>query len=913
MSSVQQENDPFGARDTFETGSGRAGIHRLAKLEDAGLAKISALPFSIRVLLESVLRNCDGYEVTEEDVKNLAGFSAAGQRPVEVPFKPARVVLQDFTGVPVVVDLAAMRSALGRLGGDPKRINPSIPVDLVVDHSVQVDYFGSADALQRNVELELRRNRERYELLRWAQQAFDNFRVVPPAVGIVHQVNLELLAKGVFLREDAAGPVALPDSVLGTDSHTTMINGLGVLGWGVGGIEAEAVMLGRPLYMLLPEVIGFEMTGQLPPGTTATDLVLAVTEILRKEDVVGKFVEYLGPGVSNMTLADRAVIANMAPEYGATIGFFPTDDQTLAYLRQTGRTEEEVELVERYTKEQQLFCAPVGHASADSPLPDYSKVLSLDLGSVEPSLAGPKRPQDRVPLRAMKQAFLQTLQAPLAERGFALSEKELEQTARVVDGGRTGTVGHGAVVIASITSCTNTSNPGLMLAAGLLAKKAVERGLSVKPHVKTSLSPGSRVVTDYLEQAGLAGALQQLGFHTVGYGCMTCIGNSGPLPEPVARAVGEADLVAAAVLSGNRNFEGRINSLVKANYLASPPLVVAYAIAGTVEIDLTTEPLGTGTDRQPVFLKDIWPSPAEIAAVLEGAVRPEMFRERYQNVFESNPTWNELPVTPSDLFPWDESSTYVQEPPFLLDLAAQPGPIQPIGGARVLVALGDSITTDHISPAGAIPADGPAGRYLQECGVRPADFNTFGSRRGNDRVMTRGTFANIRIRNLLAPGTEGGLTRHFPDGRQMTIYDAAMQYREEGVPLVVLAGTQYGTGSSRDWAAKGSQLLGIRAEIAASFERIHRSNLIGMGVLPLQLPAGRSWQSLGLSGEETFDIPGLGDNMQPGCELAVRATAADGTVREFSAKVRIDTPVELEYYRNGGILQTVVRSLAASG
>ena len=915
---MRRKNDPFDARDTFETGSGRAGIYRLGRLEDAGLARISALPFSIRVLLESVLRHCDGYQVTEEDVKNLAGFGAAAPEPVEVPFKPARVLLQDFTGVPAVVDLAAMRSALERLGGDPKRINPSIPVDLVVDHSVQVDYFGSADALQRNMELELRRNRQRYELLRWAQQTFDDFRVVPPAVGIIHQVNLELLAKGVFLREDPAGPVAVPDTVLGTDSHTTMINGLGVLGWGVGGIEAEAVMLGRPLYMLLPEVVGFEMTGQLPPGATATDLVLTVTEILRSEGVVGKFVEYFGSGVADMQLADRAVIANMAPEYGATMGFFPTDEQTLAYLRQTGRTDEEVELVERYTKQQQLFRFADGDSSQNAPTPNYSKVLSFDLGTVEPSLAGPKRPQDRVPLRAMKRSFRQTLQAPVAERGFALSDEEIEQTARVAGSGGTGAIGHGAVVIASISSCTNTSNPGVMLAAGLLAKKAVERGLSVRPHVKTSLAPGSRVVTDYLEEAGLYGALEQLGFHTVGYGCMTCIGNSGPLPDPVARAVGEGNLVAAAVLSGNRNFEGRVNPLVKANYLASPPLVVAYALAGTLDVDLTAEPLGTSARGRPVYLKDIWPSPEEISAAAARAVRPEMFRARYRDVFESNLNWNQLSVGSSELFPWDESSTYIQEPPFLLELAAEPGVIEPIRGARALVALGDSVTTDHISPAGAIPADGPAGEYLQRHGVEPADFNTYGSRRGNDRVMTRGTFANIRIRNLLAPGTEGGLTRHLPDGEQMTVYEAAVKYREEGVPLVVLAGGQYGTGSSRDWAAKGTQLLGVRAVIASSFERIHRSNLVGMGVLPLELPAGQSWQSLGLSGEETFDVTGLGDDVQPGdvqpgCEVTVRATAAGGNVAEFPAKVRIDTPVETEYYRNGGILQTVVRKLAAGG
>jgi len=912
-------NDPFDARDTFDTGSGRAGIYRLTKLEDAGLTEISALPFSIRVLLESVLRSCDGFQITEQDVKNLAGWNPTASAAVEVPFKPARVVLQDFTGVPAVVDLAAMRSAMRRLGGDPKRINPLIPVDLVIDHSVQVDHFGSPDALSLNVDLEFQRNRERYELLRWAQEAFDNFRVVPPGSGIIHQVNLEFLAKCVFLREDAAGTVALPDTVVGTDSHTTMINGLGVLGWGVGGIEAEAVMLGQPLYMLAPEVIGLELTGELPPGATATDLVLRVTEMLRREGVVGKFVEYFGPGAAGMKLADRALLANMAPEYGATMGFFPVDEQTLDYLRLTGRTDEEVELVERYCKEQQLFrstadaSCDVAVGDASHTVPGYTKVLSLDLSGIEPSLAGPKRPQDRIALSDMKRAFHQVLKTPPAQRGFGLSEEQTQRTAQVVTDDTTTQIGHGAVVIAAITSCTNTSNPGVMLAAGLLAKKAVERGLKVPPHVKTSLSPGSRVVTDYFAKTGLDGPLEQLGFHTVGYGCMTCIGNSGPLPAPVARAVEEGNLVAASVLSGNRNFEGRVNPLVKANYLASPPLVVAYAIAGTLEVDLTREPLGHDADRRPVYLKDVWPTPEEIHATLAEAIEPEMFRARYGDVFRANPKWNAMPVTAGELFPWDESSTYIQEPPFLLDLAAEPGPIEPIRGARVLAALGDSVTTDHISPAGAIAAESPAGQYLQRRGVVPADFNSYGSRRGNDRVMTRGTFANIRIRNLLAPGTEGGVTRHLPDGVPMTVHEAAMKYCEEGVPLIVLAGSEYGTGSSRDWAAKGTYLLGVRAVIASSFERIHRSNLVGMGVLPLQLPEGTSWQSLGLSGEETFDVPDLNDGIEPGGELTVKATTAAGGVIEFRAQVRIDTPVELEYYRNGGILQTVLRKLAAEG
>ncbi len=905
MSSQQNKTDPFNARDTFDTGSGRAGIYRLTRLELAGLTTISALPFSIRVLLESVLRHCDGYEVTERDVENLAGWNASSPAAAEIPFKPARVLLQDFTGVPALVDLAAMRSAIARLGGDPKRVNPLIPVDLVIDHSVQVDRFGSSDALSINVGLEMKRNRERYEFLRWGQEAFANFRVVPPAMGIVHQVNLEFLAKAVFLREDAAGSVALPDTLVGTDSHTTMINGLGVLGWGVGGIEAEAVMLGRPLYILMPEVIGFELTGQMPPGATATDLVLTVTQILRQEGVVGKFVEYFGPGVWSMEVADRATLANMAPEYGATVGFFPVDDRSLAYLRQTGRTGREVELVERYLKEQCLFRSP------GDPAPVYTKVLSLDLGTVEPSLAGPKRPQDRVPLHTMKDSFRQALRAPVSERGFALAEEDLGRIAEVVQEAGSSEIGHGAVVIAAITSCTNTSNPSVMLAAGLLARRAVEKGLRVKPHVKTSLAPGSRVVTDYLEKLGLDKALNTLGFHTVGYGCTTCIGNSGPLPEPVSKAVNDADLVAASVLSGNRNFEGRINPLVKANYLASPPLVVAYALAGTVDVDLANEPIAAGADGRPVHLQDIWPSPEEIEAALAEAVRPEMFRERYGRVFDANETWNRIRVAAGELYAWDPESTYIQEPPFLVELSAAPGPIEPIRGARVLAALSDSVTTDHISPAGPIAAESPAGAYLQGCGVRPFEFNSYGSRRGNDRVMTRGAFANIRIRNLLAPGTEGGVTRHLPDGRQMSIYDAAMQYREEGVPLVVLAGTEYGTGSSRDWAAKGTEQLGVRAVLASSFERIHRSNLIGMGVLPLELPEGTTWQSLGLTGEEILDIP-VDDSLVPRGELAVRATSPDGRVRELAANVRIDTPVELEYYRNGGILQTVVRRLVKS-
>ena len=894
-------NDPFEARDQFDTGEGMAGIYRISRLEDAGLCSISQLPYSIRVLLESVLRNCDGYVVTDNDVQKLAGWQA--ERPVagEIPFKPSRVVLQDFTGVPAVVDLAAMRSAMQRLGGDPRKVNPLIPVDLVIDHSVQVDQYGSTDALQANVDLEFARNRERYEFLRWGQQAFDNFRAVPPNVGIVHQVNLEFLAKCVFLREDDHGTVAMPDTLVGTDSHTTMINGLGVLGWGVGGIEAEAVMLGQPLYMLMPEVVGFEMTGELPSGTTATDLVLTVVQLLRELGVVGKFVEFYGPGVSGMKLADRATIANMAPEYGATMGFFPIDIETLVYLKRTGRTTAEIELVERYTKELGIF------SSDAAPTPQFSQSIQLDLSTVEPSLAGPKRPQDRVVLSAMKQSFHDSLRAPLNQRGFELDEQELAQVS-VVSNGATNEIGHGAVVIAAITSCTNTSNPSVMLTAGLLAEKAVERGLTVKPYVKTSLAPGSRVVTDYMDKVGLSKSLQQLGFHTVGYGCTTCIGNSGPLPEPVAKAVTEGNLVASAVLSGNRNFEGRVNPLVQANYLASPPLVVAYALAGSVTIDLTTDPLGVGSDGNAVFLKDIWPSAEEIAEAESKAVKPEMFSSRYSSTFDSNQRWNEIETTGGDLFAWTDDSTYIQEPPFLVDLQPDPTPLKPMAGARVLCLLGDSVTTDHISPAGAIAQDSPAGHYLVEQGVQPQNFNSYGSRRGNDRVMHRGTFANIRIRNQLAPGTEGGWTRHIPSGEQMWIYDAAERYKAEGVPLVVLAGTEYGTGSSRDWAAKGTYLLGVRAVIAASYERIHRSNLVGMGVLPLEFPPGETWQSLGLTGEEAFDIA-IDGSTQPRGTVQVQVTDPQGKTKQFSATVRIDTPIEMEYYWNGGILQTVLRNL----
>ena len=898
-------SDPFNVRDQFETGDGKASIYRLSRLQDAGLGEIDRMPFSIRVLLESVLRNCDGFTVSEQDVKNMASWNAASPAKQELPFKPYRVVLQDFTGVPAVVDLAAMRSAMERIGGDPNRINPLIPVDLVIDHSVQVDFFGNASALEKNVGIEFERNRERYEFLKWGQQAFDNFGVVPPNVGIVHQVNLEYLAKVVALVKTDDGPVAVPDTLVGTDSHTTMINGLGVLGWGVGGIEAEANMLGQPLYMLMPEVIGFELTGRLPSGSTATDMVLRVVEILRAEGVVGKFVEFFGDGMNAMSVADRATIANMAPEYGATMGFFPVDDLTLEYLRQTGRSKSSVELVERYCKEQGLF-----RKDGDSTL-NYTKKLSLDLSTVEPSLAGPKRPQDRIALSNMKSAFNESLTAPVGKTGFGLEPSALKRKAVVKDNGQSEEITHGAVVIAAITSCTNTSNPSVMIGAGLLAKKAADRGLKVAPHVKTSLAPGSRVVTDYLDKAGLSDALNQLGFNTVGYGCTTCIGNSGPLPEPVATAIKEGDLVASAVLSGNRNFEGRVNPLTKANYLASPPLVVAYALAGTTDIDLATEPLGKDKDGRDVMLKEIWPSADEIRDSIKSSIDPEMFTEQYGAAVTGNALWNQIEAAQGAIYPWSEESTYIHHPPFLDHVTKEAKPeIAPIVGARCLVLLSDSVTTDHISPAGAIASDGPAGTYLQESGVAVADFNSFGSRRGNDRVMVRGTFANIRIRNQLAPGTEGGYTRYLPTDEVTSIYDASMKYQSDGTPLVVLAGTEYGTGSSRDWAAKGTMLLGVKAVIAASYERIHRSNLVGMGVLPLEFADGQTWQGIGLTGEETFDIPDLSESLEPRSAIKVKATATDGTVTEFDCIVRIDTPVELQYYRNGGILPTVLRNLA---
>ncbi len=894
---TQPTKNPLGARAKFNTGNGEAYIYRLDKLERAGY-NIARLPFSIKILLENVLREVDNYVVTEADVKKLATWNPKAPVAEEIPFKPARVILQDFTGVPAVVDLAAMRSAMARLGGNPQKINPTVLVNLVIDHSVQVDFFGQSIALERNAEIEFDRNRERYEFLRWGQRAFDNFKVVPPASGIVHQVNLEYIARGVWTRPEDDGIVAYPDTLVGTDSHTTMINGLGIVGWGVGGIEAEAVMLSQPIYMLIPEVVGFKLTGQLREGVTATDLTLTVVQMLRKKGVVGKFVEFYGPGLSRMTLPDRATIANMAPEYGATMGFFPTDAESLNYLRRTGRPAELVELVERYTKEQSLF------RTDNTPDPEFTDTLELDLSAVTPSLAGPKRPQDRLPLAEVQNAFKIALSNPVGPQGYGLKEADLTRTGAMKNGPE---LNHGAVVLASITSCTNTSNPSVMLGAGILAKKAVEKGLKVPAYVKTSLAPGSKVVTDYLNEAGLTPYLEALGFYTVGYGCTTCIGNSGPLPAPVVEAIKAGDLIVAGVLSGNRNFEGRIHPYIKANYLASPPLVVAYALAGTTDINLTTDPLGHGSDGQPVYLKDIWPSHAEILAEYDKALNPATFLKEYTGIEQSNEKWNAIPVPEGALYAWDEWSTYIQEPPFFTDLGTTPGPIQSITGGRVLVKVGDSVTTDHISPAGSIPADSPAGKYLQDHDVAPQEFNSYGSRRGNDRVMTRGTFANIRLRNQLAPGTEGGWTTYLPTGEVMPIFEASEKYKADGVPLLVLAGKEYGTGSSRDWAAKGTFLLGARAVIAESFERIHRSNLVGMGVLPLQFNEGENAEVLKLTGQESYTIQ-VDDNLKPGQPVPVTITNPDGSHRTITTVCRIDTPVEVDYYRNGGILQTVLRN-----
>jgi aconitate hydratase len=875
----------------------RHRIRRLQAVEDAGLGRLARLPRSIRVLLENLLRHEDGTSVTRDDVRALASWRADGKNDREIQLRPARVLLQDFTGVPCIVDLAAMRDAVAAMGGDVSRVNPLRPVDLVIDHSVQVDWFGSRDALAKNTGIEFGRNRERYEFLRWGQSGFRGLRVVPPGTGIVHQVNLEYLAPVVFSEETPEGRSAFPDTLVGTDSHTTMINGLGVVGWGVGGIEAEAAMLGQPTSMLIPDVVGFRLSGKLPAGSTATDLVLTVTQKLRAHGVVEKFVEFFGPGLGSLALADRATIANMAPEYGATIGYFPIDETTLAYLRLTGRDERAVALVEAYARAQTLW------RRDDDPDPEYTERLELDLGTVEPSLAGPRRPQDRVALGQVAAGFAKALPeiAPKAARDARVP---------VSEAGESYSLHHGSVVIAAITSCTNTSNPQVMVAAGLLAKKAASLGLSVRPWVKTSLAPGSRVVVDYLERAGLLPWLEKLGFHVVGFGCTTCIGNSGPLPDPVASAVQRGDLVAAAVLSGNRNFEGRVHSLVRANYLASPPLVVAYALAGSVTVDLATEPLGHDGAGKPVFLRDVWPSPDEVARTIRESVDAEMFRERYAHVFDGEPEWRAIRPPAGERYAWDASSTYILRPPYFDGMSREPVPPGDIRGARVLALLGDSVTTDHISPAGSIAKDSPAGRYLTERGVRPADWNSYGARRGNHEVMVRGTFANIRLRNRLAPGTEGGFTTCLLDGDVTTIFDAAQRYAQKGVPLVVIAGKEYGTGSSRDWAAKGPALLGVRAVIAESFERIHRSNLVGMGVLPLCFLPGESAASLGLTGREVYEVTGVASGLAPRAELSVRARADGAGERAFRVRVRIDTPNELDYYRHGGILPYVVRELA---
>ncbi|MGD2113236.1 MAG: aconitate hydratase AcnA [Gammaproteobacteria bacterium] len=885
----------FDTRDTLVIGGQSYEIYSLRKL--TGSDDVTRLPCSLKILLENLLRFEDDRTVTRSDIEALINWDPQGEPDTEIAFRPARVLMQDFTGVPAVVDLAAMRDAMTALGGDPDRINPLQPAELVIDHSVQVDSFGSSKAIDLNSELEYRRNQERYSFLKWGQKAFSNFRVVPPDTGIVHQVNLEYLARVVFEHAQDGTAQAYPDTLVGTDSHTTMINGLGVLGWGVGGIEAEAAMLGQPISMLIPQVVGFHLHGTLPEGATATDLVLTVVEILRREGVVGKFVEFYGDGLDHLSLADRATIANMAPEYGATCGLFPIDAETLAYLRLTGRSEQQVALVEAYAREQQLFREP------GAPQATYTRTVELDLAGIVPSLAGPKRPQDRVPLYDAKPRFLEALAALRTER-------DLNSTAVTTTlDGQEVELDDGAVVIAAITSCTNTSNPSVMIAAGLVAQKAVQHGLGVKPWVKTSLAPGSRVVSAYLDQSGLTEALQALGFHTVGYGCTTCIGNSGPLPEPVSMAIHEGNLSVCSVLSGNRNFEGRVHAEVRMNYLASPPLVVAYALAGRMDIDLRSEPLGTGKDGESVYLKDVWPTQQEIRAVIGRSVNQEGFRATYAEVFEGETRWNVLQAPESKQYAWDDASTYIRKPPYFDGMSRQPGTPADIRGARVLALLGNSVTTDHISPAGAIKPDSPAGKYLESLGVAPGDFNSLGSRRGNHEVMMRGTFANIRLRNRLAPGTEGGVTLHLPDGVQMSIFDASAQYRADGVPLIVLAGKEYGSGSSRDWAAKGPRLLGVQAVIAESYERIHRSNLVGMGVLPLQFWAGDSADSLGLTGHEIYDIDGLQGGLRP--VTRVTATAPDGRQTVFEAQVRIDTPQEYEYYCHGGILHYVLRQLAA--
>lgn len=879
----------FGTRDKLNVGAQAFEIQRLEHLEKAGVSHLAKLPFSLRILLENLLRCEDNRFVRAADIQALAKWTPNGPQK-EIAFMPARVLLQDFTGVPAVVDLATMREAMQKMGGNPKRINPLFPAELVIDHSVQVDSFGTPNAFDLNAQLEFQRNVERYAFLRWGQTAFRNFKVVPPDTGICHQVNIEYLARVVCSMPNGNRLEAYPDSLVGTDSHTTMVNALGVFGWGVGGIEAEAAMLGQPLSMLVPEVVGFKLHGRLKEGATATDLVLTVTEMLRKKGVVGKFVEFYGSGLSNLSVPDRATIANMAPEYGATMGFFPVDTETLAYLQFTARPQEQIALVEAYCKEQMLFRTDA------TPDPAFSDTLELDLGTVEATVAGPKRPQDRVALKNAKSSFTKVVEG-------AESKK-----VPVKNNGDAFDLSSGAVVIAAITSCTNTSNPSLMLGAGLLAKKAVERGLQVKPWVKTSLAPGSKVVTDYLNASGLMSYLEKLKFHLVGYGCTTCIGNSGPLPDAIGAAIKENNLVAVAVLSGNRNFEGRVHPLVRANYLASPPLVVAYALAGRMDLDLTTEPIGTDGSGKPVYLKEIWPTPQEVETTVRGAVTSEQYRKEYSEVFEGDEHWKKMPVPEGDLYKWDANSTYIKMPPYFENLPKTPGPLTDIHGARVLAVLGDSVTTDHISPAGSIAVESPAGKYLIANGVKPHEFNSYGARRGNHEVMMRGTFANIRLRNQLAPGTEGSWTLHLPDGEKMYIYDASVKYREEGVPLVVIAGKEYGSGSSRDWAAKGTRLLGIRAVLAESYERIHRSNLVGMGVLPLEFKAGESRETLGLTGHEVFDIEGVA-TLTPRKQVTVKAKSPDGSVKTITATVRVDTPEEVAYYQHGGILQYVLRQM----
>ena len=952
---MEEMNEEFKTLKKFDAGNGGEGFFfSLPALEEQGIGEISRLPVSIRIVLESVLRNCDGKKVRRKDVETLAKWNAKKPANEEIPFVVARIVLQDFTGVPLVVDLAAMRSAVKQVGGDPKIIEPLVPVDLVVDHSVQVDFFGSARALQLNLDMEFKRNRERYQFLKWGQQAFSTFQLIPPGIGIVHQVNLEYLAKGVQHAKIDNREVYYPDTLVGTDSHTTMINGLGVVGWGVGGIEAEAGMLGQPVYFLTPEVVGVHMTGKLREGVTATDLVLHITEMLRAEKVVGKFVEFYGEGAASLPVPDRATIGNMSPEYGATMGFFPIDGESVAYLRATGRTDEQCAAFENYFRAQKMFGMPKKGEI------DYSVDLELNLADVQPAVAGPKRPQDRINLPALGDTFRSLLKKPVKEGGYGKSDGDLTAKHLVqlngsapTDGGMPSTddeaggqaeernklemisnrptpdtakeiegatadpfrhgrseIGHGSVVIAAITSCTNTSNPSVMLAAGLLAKKAVERGLKVDPAVKTSLAPGSRVVTDYLDKTGLQKYLDQLGFNLVGYGCTTCIGNSGPLHPNIEKAINQFDLVAASVLSGNRNFEARVHQNVKANFLMSPPLVVAFALAGRVNVDLSTQPIGKGNNGD-VYLRDVWPTLAEVRDAMQSALTPDVFRKLYRDFADQNPKWNEIPSSTGDVYQWDEKSNYIHEPPFFKDFSMEIGQINNIVNARPLGIFGDSVTTDHISPAGAIKASSPAGEYLKSRGIDPADFNSYGSRRGNDLVMTRGTFANVRIKNLMVPGTEGGVTKHFPDGKQMSIFDAAMLYQKENVPLIILAGHEYGTGSSRDWAAKGTKLLGVKAVIAASYERIHRSNLVGMGVLPLQFLDGVTAESLGLDGSQTFTINGLSNDLQPGQQLTVELKASDGRTRYFPVKVRIDTPIEVDYYRHGGILPFVLRQLLA--